>query len=97
MTDKTTTVGQIFPHTEMKLINKKGHIVPVGEKGEILVRGFGVMEKYWNDRKATSKTIGLDGWLKTGDMGELDERGYLKIVGRFKEMIIRGGENIYPK
>lgn len=81
----------------MKLVNKKGHIVPIGEKGEILIRGFSVMEKYWNDRKATSKTIGQDGWLKTGDMGEIDERGYLKIVGRFKEMIIRGGENIYPK
>ena len=74
-----------------------GHTVPIGEKGEIYIRGYCVMQKYWNDRKATSKAITQDGWLKTGDMGEIDERGYLKIVGRFKEMIIRGGENIFPK
>lgn len=78
-------------------MNKKGHTVPIGEKGEIYARGYPVMEKYWGDRKATSKTIDEDGWIKTGDMGEFDERGYLKIVGRFKEMIIRGGENIFPK
>ncbi|KAL4437696.1 hypothetical protein ABPG74_012371 [Tetrahymena malaccensis] len=95
--DKCTSVGTIFPHSEVKIINKKGHIVPIGESGEICIRGFGVMEKYWGDRKATSKTIDQDQWLKTGDMGIIDERGYMKIVGRLKEMIIRGGENIYPK
>lgn len=55
------------------------------------------MEKYWGERKATSKTIDKDQWLKSGDLGQMDERGYMKIVGRIKEMIIRGGENIYPK
>lgn len=95
--DKCQTVGRVFPHTEAKIIDKKGHIVKVGDKGEICFRGFGIMQKYWGDRKATTKTIDKDGWLMSGDMGQLDERGFLKIVGRFKEMIIRGGENIYPK
>ncbi|EAR89926.2 acyl-CoA synthetase family (AMP-forming)/AMP-acid ligase family protein (macronuclear) [Tetrahymena thermophila SB210] len=95
--DKCSTVGTIFPHCEMKLIDNEGKIVPVGEKGEICIRGFGVMQKYWGDIKATSETINEEGWLKTGDLGQVDVRGYLKIVGRIKELIIRGGENIYPK
>jgi len=61
------------------------------------VRGFGVMSKYWDDERGTREAITEDKWLKTGDLGELDSRGYLKIVGRIKEVIIRGGENIYPK
>ncbi|EAS05910.2 acyl-CoA synthetase (AMP-forming)/AMP-acid ligase II (macronuclear) [Tetrahymena thermophila SB210] len=97
LTDKCTTVGQIFPHCEVKLINKQGKVVQIGEKGEICVRGFCNMEKYWGDIKNTNKTIDNDNWLKTGDVGQLDERGYLKIVGRIKELIIRGGENVYPK
>ncbi|EAR89528.1 acyl-CoA synthetase family (AMP-forming)/AMP-acid ligase family protein (macronuclear) [Tetrahymena thermophila SB210] len=95
--DKCGTVGKIFPHTEAKIINSKGKILERGQSGELCIRGYPVMQKYWADIRNTNKTIDTNGWLKTGDVAVMDDRGYVKIVGRIKEMIIRGGENIYPK
>jgi fatty-acyl-CoA synthase len=93
---RISTVGEIHPHVECKLVDSNGHIVERGEIGEICVRGYLVMKGYWEDEKATKKSITSDGWMLTEDQGIMDEQGYLKIVGRVKDMIIRGGENIYP-
>lgn len=93
---RISTVGEVHPHVECKIITEKGEIVERGEIGEILTRGYVVMKGYWEDEKATSKAITKDGWMITGDQGIMDEQGFLKIVGRNKDMIIRGGENIYP-
>ena len=94
---KVTTVGKVLPHVECKLIDEKGRTVPINTPGEYCVRGYVNMKRYWNDSEATHKTIDSSGWLKTGDVGIMDEHGYLSIVGRIKDMIIRGGENVYPK
>ncbi|CAG9329461.1 unnamed protein product [Blepharisma stoltei] len=93
---KVNTAGVIHPNLEAKLINKKGKIVEIGEVGEICIRGYSVFKHYWGDEKATKETIDGNGWMHTGDLGTLDEDGYLRIVGRNKDLIIRGGENIYP-
>lgn len=93
---RISTVGKIQDHFEAKIINEKGSIVPVGESGEICIRGYGVMQGYWADDKATSNSKGPGNWFKTGDIGVFDSNGYCSIVGRQKDMIIRGGENIYP-
>ncbi len=97
MEDSCGSVGTIMPHLEAKLVNKKGKVVARGDIGEICVRGYSVMQKYWGDIRNTNKTIDENAWIFTGDLGQMDERGYLKIVGRSKDVIIRGGENIYPK
>ncbi len=95
---RTTTVGTNLPHQEVKVVaTRKGHILPRGEIGEICFRGYHVMKGYYDDLESTGETIDLDGWLHSGDLGWLDEDGYLHISGRLKEMIIRGGENIYPR
>jgi fatty-acyl-CoA synthase len=95
---KVTTVGRPFAHTEVKIIDPQtGMIVPVGTNGELMARGYCVMNGYYNDAKATAETIEPDGWLHTGDLATVDDNGYFKITGRIKEMIIRGGENIYPR
>ena len=94
---KISTVGRVLPHLECKIIDEKGRVTPTNTPGEFCVRGYSVMKKYWNDNDATHKTIDHSGWLKSGDVGILDEHGYLSIVGRIKDMIIRGGENVYPK
>ena len=95
---KVTTVGKPFSHTEVKLTDPQtGATVPVGQVGEICTRGYCVMDGYYNDAKATAETIEPDGWLHTGDLAVADENGYFRITGRIKEMIIRGGENIYPR
>ncbi len=91
------SVGKIHPHVEVKIINKQNQIVPIGEKGELCTRGYSVMRGYWADEARTNETIDPSGWLKTGDLAILDEQGYCQIVGRIKDMIIRGGENIYPR
>lgn len=91
-----STVGEVHPHVECKLINEKGEIVERGEIGEICTRGYLVMKGYWEDEKANKKSITKDGWMLTEDQGIMDESGGLKIVGRTKDMIIRGGENVYP-
>lgn len=93
-TRRVSSVGRVMPHIEAKIIDGNGKTVPIGGAGEICVRGYSTMLGYWGDPEATSRTIDADGWLRTGDIGVFDESGYGKIVGRLKEMVIRGGENI---
>ncbi|XP_061886563.1 medium-chain acyl-CoA ligase ACSF2, mitochondrial-like [Entelurus aequoreus] len=94
---KCETVGYIMDHTEAKIVNpSSGEMVPLGCSGEILIRGYCVMLGYWNDPHMTHLCITPDGWYKTGDLGSLDVFGYCRLQGRIKDMIIRGGENIYP-
>ena len=95
---KVNTVGTVFPNIEVKIIDPDtGEEVGVGEKGEILCRGFNVMKGYYKMPEKTAETIEPDGWLHSGDLAVVDEDGYYSIVGRIKDMIIRGGENIYPR
>lgn len=91
------TVGHLMDHYEAKVVDQDGNTVPFGASGELWVRGYGTMLGYWGDEKKSRETIGADKWLRTGDQFQLREDGYGKIVGRIKEMVIRGGENIYPK
>jgi fatty-acyl-CoA synthase len=95
---RVTTIGRAFPHTELKIIDPKtGKIVPMGEIGEICARGYCVMKCYYNNPSATHATLDKDRWNHTGDLAVMDDEGYFKIVGRLKDMVIRGGENIYPR
>jgi len=92
------TVGRVLPHTEIKIINPEtGQVVPIGEKGELCTRGYCVMLGYWNDEEKTNLAIDKARWMHTGDLAIMDEEGYLNIVGRIKDMVIRGGENVYPR
>ncbi len=91
------TVGRAVPRVEVKLVNGAGQVVPIGEKGEICTRGYSVMLGYWNDEEKTRETIDSARWLHSGDIGIMDEEGYMQVVGRIKDMLIRGGENIYPR
>ncbi len=93
---RLSTVGTVRPNVEVKVINAEGQIVPRGESGELCVRGYNVMAGYWGDPALTERVIDARGWLHTGDLACLDEAGYCRIVGGVKDMIIRGGENIYP-
>lgn len=94
---RTETVGRAVPWLQVRIVDQEGHTVPVGEKGEILTRGYSVMRGYWNDEERTKETIDAAGWLHSGDLGTMDSDGYVKVVGRISDMIIRGGENIYPR
>ena len=94
---RTETVGRAMPWVEIKVVDEQGRVVPVGEKGEICTRGYSVMQGYWNDEERTAETIDSAGWLHSGDIATMDKAGYVRIVGRIKDMIIRGGENIYPR
>jgi fatty-acyl-CoA synthase len=95
---QVSTVGQIHPHLEVKIIDPEtGLTVPQGEAGELCTRGYSVMLGYWGNEEATRKAIDAARWMHTGDLATMDEEGYVKIVGRIKDMIIRGGENIYPR
>ena len=94
--NRTQTVGRPIPHIEVKIVDAENHVVPIGEQGEICTRGYSVMKGYWNDPEKTAQTI-VDGWLHSGDLGTMNEHGYVRITGRIKDMIIRGGENIYPR
>ncbi|MDQ7781385.1 MAG: AMP-binding protein [Desulfomonilaceae bacterium] len=94
---RVTSVGRIHPHVEAKVVDAQGRIVPVGEAGELLTRGYCVMLGYWDDPERTAEAIDEAGWMHTGDLAVIDEEGYCKIVGRLKDMVIRGGENIYPR
>ena len=94
---RVSTVGRIMPHVQVKVINEDGQVVPRGEKGELCTRGYSVMRGYWNDPEKTADSIDGGSWMHTGDLAILDEEGYCNIVGRVKDMIIRGGENIYPR
>ncbi|XP_067286435.1 medium-chain acyl-CoA ligase ACSF2, mitochondrial [Pseudorasbora parva] len=94
---KTETVGCICPHTEAKVVNPTtGETLPLGAQGEMMIRGYCVMQEYWKDDEKTQECITKDRWYKTGDIASLDKFGYCKIEGRIKDLIIRGGENIYP-
>ncbi|ETX00846.1 MAG: fatty acid--CoA ligase [Candidatus Entotheonella factor] len=94
---RVSTVGRIMPHTEVKIIDDQGRIVPPGVPGELLTRGYCVMQGYWNDAERTAESINRAGWMHTGDLATIDEDGYCNIVGRIKDMVIRGGENLYPR
>lgn len=93
-----STVGQVHPHLEIKIIDQQtGQIVPIGTPGELCTRGYSVMLGYWNNEEQTKTSIDSARWMHTEDLATMDEEGYINIVGRIKDMIIRGGENIYPK
>jgi len=94
---RVETVGRAGPHLEVKLLDEQGRVVPIGERGDICTRGYAVMQGYWNDPERTAETVDSDGWLHSGDLGVMDQDGYVQVVGRLKDMIIRGGENIYPR
>ncbi|MFA7280626.1 MAG: AMP-binding protein [Sterolibacterium sp.] len=94
---RVSTVGLVHPHVEVKIIDSEGRIVPRGATGELLTRGYSVMLGYWNDEEKTRGSIDAAGWMHTGDLATVDAEGYGNIVGRIKDMVIRGGENIYPR
>ncbi len=95
---RVTTVGRVLPHVESKIVDPEtGDTVERGEEGEYCTRGFHVMSGYWNDPEKTAEAIDADGWMHSGDLATMDADGYVNIVGRIKDMIIRGGENIYPR
>ncbi|MNO91765.1 Long-chain-fatty-acid--CoA ligase [compost metagenome] len=94
---RVTTVGHTQPQLETRIIDEHGRIVPRGVIGELCTRGYSVMLGYWNNPQATSEAISPARWMLTGDLAVMDERGNVRIVGRSKDMIIRGGENIYPR
>ena len=94
---RVTTVGRIHPHVQVKVIDPEGHTVPAGEKGELCTRGYNVMQGYWDEEDKTREAIDAAGWMHTGDLATIDAEGYCNIVGRVKDMVIRGGENISPR
>jgi fatty-acyl-CoA synthase len=90
-------VGQLLPQLEGRVVDPEAQsVVPVGEVGELQIRGFNVMAGYFEDPAATAAAVDADGWLRTGDLATMDERGYLRITGRLKDMIVTGGVNVYP-
>ena len=94
---RVSTVGTIMPHLEVKIIDEAGRIVPRGVAGELCTRGYSVMIGYWGDEERTRGVLDSAGWMHTGDLATIDEAGYCRIVGRIKDMVIRGGENLYPR
>lgn len=94
---RVTTVGRTQPHLESKIIDEQGRVVPRGQIGELCTRGYSVMLGYWNNPEASREAIDGARWMHSGDLAVMDEEGYISIVGRNKDMIIRGGENIYPR
>jgi fatty-acyl-CoA synthase len=93
---RVATVGRILPHLEVKIVDEQGRVVPRGQSGELLTRGYAVMRGYWGDAGRTAESIDAAGWMHSGDLATIDEQGYCRIVGRSKDMIIRGGENVFP-
>jgi fatty-acyl-CoA synthase len=95
---RVSTVGRVHPHVEVKIVDPgTGAVVPRGASGELCTRGYGVMLGYWRNEEATRAAIDAAGWMHTGDLATMDDEGYVNIVGRIKDMIIRGGENVYPR
>jgi fatty-acyl-CoA synthase len=94
---RVSTVGRVHPHLEVKLVDAMGATVPHGVPGELCTRGYSVMLGYWDEPEQTAKAKDAEGWMHTGDLATLDEEGYGNIVGRIKDMVIRGGENLYPR
>jgi fatty-acyl-CoA synthase len=96
--NRCSTVGQVMPHTEIKIVDPTtGNTVPRGEPGEYLARGYVVMRGYWNEPDRTAEAIDSARWMHSGDLATMDEQGYVRVVGRIKDMILRGGENVYPR
>jgi fatty-acyl-CoA synthase len=94
---RTGTIGRVQPHVEIKIADLEGRAVPLGVQGELCIRGYMVMDGYWGDEARTKETIDASGWLHSGDLGVMDPDGFVTITGRSKDMVIRGGENIYPR
>jgi fatty-acyl-CoA synthase len=95
---RVSTVGQVQPHLQVKIIDpESGAIMPIGNSGELCTHGYSVMHGYWGDAEKTREAIDREGWMHTGDLATMDAEGYVNIVGRMKDMVIRGGENIYPR
>jgi fatty-acyl-CoA synthase len=94
---RVSTVGRVHPHLEVKIVDAEGRVVPVGTPGELCTRGYSVMPGYWNDEERTRQAIDRADWMHTGDLATIDAEGYCAIVGRIKDMVIRGGENVYPR
>ena len=95
---RVSTVGLVQPHLEIKVIDPEtGQTVAIGETGEFCTKGYSVMHGYWGDEEKTREAIDVDGWMHTGDLATMDAEGYVNIVGRIKDMVIRGGENVYPR
>jgi fatty-acyl-CoA synthase len=94
---RVSTVGRVHPHVEVKIVDERGRVVPRGVAGELCTRGYPVMRGYWGDPERTAEVIDAARWMHTGDLATIDAEGYCNIVGRIKDMVIRGGENIYPR
>jgi len=94
---RVSTVGRIHPHVEVKVVDLEGRIVKRGERGELCTRGYSVMLGYWEETEKTADVLDANGWMHTGDLAVIDDQGYCNIVGRIKDMVIRGGENLYPR
>jgi len=94
---RVDSVGRVHAHVEVRVVDKDGEVVPRGEPGELQTRGYSVMRGYWGDPERTAEALDADGWMHTGDLATIDADGYGRIVGRVKDMLIRGGENIYPR
>jgi fatty-acyl-CoA synthase len=94
---RVATVGRIHPHLEVKIVDTEGRVLPRGQSGELCTRGYSGILGYWGDAEKTAEVIDPVGWMRTGDLATLDEKGYCNIVGRIKDMMIRGGENLYPR
>ena len=95
--ERVSTVGRVQPHLEVKIVDGAGNTVPRGVPGELCTRGYSVMLGYWGDPAKTAEAVDAEGWMHTGDLATLDEQGYCRITGRSKDMVIRGGENVYPR
>ena len=94
---RVATVGRVQPHLEVQIVDEMGQPVPHGTTGELCTRGYSVMQGYWNDPAKTAEAVDAQGWMHTGDLATMDAEGYVNIVGRLKDMVIRGGENVYPR
>ncbi|ENX41975.1 AMP-binding protein [Acinetobacter sp. NIPH 2100] len=94
---RVSTVGHVHPHLEVKIVDLEGEIVPLGTLGELCVRGYSVMAGYWDEPEKTKEVIDAAGWMHTGDIAEMNSEGFVKIKGRIKDVVIRGGENLFPK
>ncbi|OGA98102.1 MAG: AMP-binding protein [Burkholderiales bacterium RIFCSPHIGHO2_12_FULL_69_20] len=94
---RVSTVGRVQPHLEVQIVGADGQPVPCGTTGELCTRGYSVMQGYWDDAAKTAEAVDTEGWMHTGDLATMDAQGYVNIVGRLKDMVIRGGENVYPR
>jgi fatty-acyl-CoA synthase len=94
---RVSTVGKVQPHLQCKVVDLEGKTTPRGVPGELCTRGYSVMLGYWDDPEKTAEAVDAEGWMHTGDLAVIDEDGYGNIVGRIKDLVIRGGENVYPR